>query len=104
MDIFKKKVLLFPVCQSQHWFLVVVLLPELVKTQTAALVLNSINSDCDDDIKNISFYLQEELFDKKGVKIETMDLQWVVPQCPKQDDGSSCGIFLLHFAEMIFSR
>ena len=71
VDIFKKKVLLFPVCQSQHWFLVVVLLPELllmqegteiVKTETAALVLNSINSDCDDDIKNISFLLARRTF------------------------------------------
>ena len=32
-DIFKKKLLLFPVCRSAHWFLIVVLLPELLLMQ-----------------------------------------------------------------------
>lgn len=115
-DIFKKKLLLFPVCHAAHWFLVVVLLPERLLMQkgqqvdagetaeTAIVVLNSINSDCDVHVQNISSYLQEELFDKKGIRLEEMDLQCVVPHCPKQKDGSSCGIFLLHFAEMILSR
>ena len=112
-DIFKKKLLLFPVCRSAHWFLIVVLLPELLLMQkgpetetaeTAVIVLNSLHGDCDDAVQNISFYLQEELFKKKGVQIEKVDLQCVVPQCPQQDDGSSCGIYILHFAEMILSR
>jgi Ulp1 family protease len=72
--------------------------------ETAVVVLNSIHGDCDDAVQNISFYLKEELLKKKGVNIEKNDLLCVVPQCPQQDHGSSCGIYLLHFAEMILSR
>ena len=110
IDIFKKKLLLIPVCQSAHWFMIVVLLPELLlirknpQLETALVILNSLDGDCEDAVQNISFYLQEELVDKKGVKIKNKDFHVVYPPCPKQADGFSCGIFLLHYSEMILSR
>ena len=63
----------------------------------------------EDTVENIEHYLHEEIKEKKGSrpkfkKSKTRNLLALYPMCPKQDDATSCGVFLLHYAEMILSR
>ena len=109
VDIFSKKMLFVPVCNRAHWFLLVILKPGCLtdknnQKNTAIIVLDSMAADRGEEINNVKYYLKEELWKKKEVAIVTKDIPIVSPKPPQQDDFSSCGVYLLHYAEMIISR
>ena len=55
-------------------------------------------------MKNVEHYLYEEMKVKKGSRSRLKTTAAVYPMCPKQDDATSCGVFLLHYAQIILSR
>ena len=74
-------------------------------TETAVVVLDSIRASRHPAIEIIKSYLKEELKDKKKMTLnDHEDLQDINPSCPQQSDATSCGVFLLHFVEMLLKR
>ena len=113
VDIFAKDLLLIPVCECSHWYLVVIILPGLLlqsqqKQETAIIVFDSLKDSGtrETTVKNVEHYLYEEMKVKKESRsrFKTRELPAVYPMCPTQDDATSCGVFLLHYAQMILSR
>ena len=110
VDIFEKEILLIPICEAAHWYLLAVILPGLLlvrkqRKETTIIVFDSLRGNRDDAVANMKAYLKEELEDKKNiVKANIMKTLDIYPQCPQQADLSSCGAFLLHYAEQILSK
>ena len=112
IDIFKKELLLIPICENDHWYLVAVLLPGLWHSrnhndeqESVLVVFDSMGSSRDPAVENIKNYIKEEFKDKKGIAINSKDRTLVLyPSCPQQNDVTSCGIYILHYASQILSR
>ena len=112
IDIFKKELLLIPICENMHWYLVAVIMPGLWhsrnhndRQESVLVVFDSMGGSRDSAVDNIKNYLKEELKDKKDIAINSKDRTLVLyPSCPQQKDVTSCGIFILHYASRILSR
>ena len=111
-DIFEKDLLLFPINKNAHWYLIAVVSPQLMhledeERKPLIVVLDSLetyNSDIESAVMKIKSYLIDEFLGKKGVLISNeVDLDFLLPSCPQQPDGSSCGVFLLYFASKLLS-
>lgn len=49
MDVFEKKMLIFPICHLMHWFMIVIISPEFLtgachQQETAVIILDSLGS------------------------------------------------------------
>ena len=107
LNIFEKKILLIPVCESKsrHWFLIAVIFPGCEGSkETVVVILDSLEGCRDEVVENIKDYLNFMHGDENAIGFANSDLRVVHPLCPQQDDLTSCGIFMLHFAEKIIYR
>ena len=110
IDIFEKKMLIYPICELAHWYLIVIVSPEFLigtsrQQETTVIILDSIGGDYGQKAGElIKLYLKEELREKKNISFNTEGIKILAPKCPKQNDGSSCGIFILHYTEMLLNR
>ena len=110
MDIFAKDILLIPICEGFHWYLLCIINPGLLcspeqKKETIIVVFDSLKAPRDSALDHIKSYLKEELKDKKGIEPRNIyNILDVNPPCPQQTDVTSCGVFLLHFAEQLLNR
>ena len=107
INIFKhKKVLLFPINEEDnHWYLIMVVMPDPSKNSDPYFaVLDSIGDRKDSAVEEIRNYLIEELKSKdiKTIKPTVfMKMKIIYPKLPRQPDGSSCGLYLIHFVNQI---
>ena len=92
VDIFAKDLLLIPVCEYSHWYMVVIMLPGLLlqsdqNQETAIIVFDSLKDSGTrkTTVENIEHYLYEEMKVKKGSgpNSTTRELLTLYPVCPK---------------------
>lgn len=76
------------------------------KTHTAIVVFDSLGGRRTSAVKNITDYLVEEYKEKLGLGKDKSHQSQIVlnPDCPQQEDVTSCGIFLLHYVEQLLAR
>jgi len=121
MDLFTKDLLIFPICENSHWYLLLVVKPGLIslpvdseerqlKGEPFVIVLDSLGRSNDRAVINIWLYLACEWEKKYGGNEEADAFNFYAgpfksacPMKPHQQNGSDCGIYLLHYVEKIFS-
>lgn len=126
IDIYSKKMLIFPICDEEHWFVIIVCNPGQVLSQKNnsdfekerrrqmklegrgcdpfLLVLDSLNSTHSTALSRIRSYLQFEYMEKKGYPLTfgRDKMEEKHPEIPQQPNSCDCGIFLLHYVELVF--
>lgn len=123
IEIFEKRLLIFPICENEHWYLVIICNPGLVKNvkerksssmtpdrykenkspSPYIIVLDSLGGAQRDAVKRIRKYLQFEHLkvDPEGLSFGQENLKWNNPVVPHQPNSCDCGIYLLHYVEKI---
>merc|ERR1712223_12832 len=118
VDIFTKRMLLFPVCENNHWFVVVVCNLDCLKLQNPGLftganrvpfvmVFDSLLTNVRNKAVNkIRSYLQIEHLDRKGyyVSFESGRMKSKHPAVPQQYNTWDCGVYMLHYIELMFKK
>ena len=104
IDIFEKGVHVYPINIHSHWYLVIARFPsktDLFKPFLAILDSSLKTSlDHEEVATNIRNYLLEEI---KGNKLSSLEsrsineMKTYYPLVPQQTDGSSCGLFVIHY-------
>jgi len=117
VDLFKKDILVFPICEHNHWYLVIAIKPGMVQHAEGSeertthgeplfLVLDSLGGNKSAAVTNIRKYLKVEWSQKMNefdeVDFSSEQMKTVRPKKPEQENFSDCGIFLLHYVEKIF--
>ena len=99
-DMFKKLLLVIPICERDHWFLVIV----VNNGEPLLIVLDSLGRDQSASVSIIRKYLAQEWFSQnQEVNSFFTDMKMIIPEKPQQDDGFNCGIYLLHYLEKILA-
>ena len=124
IDIFSKRMLIFPICDEEHWYLIIVCNPRLVISQSQSgdknnfstenskteipflLVLDSLGGTQPKVTQKIRSYLQYEYLERRGAVLSFSkdNMTQIVPQIPQQPNSCDCGIYLLHYIELIFQN
>ena len=103
IDIFSKAVVLWPMVRDNHWFLVVGL--NLGERNATLFTLNSYGSCSEGAIlEHIKAYLAIEYETSQGVGSRPPAIRTLRTSPPQQTGGIDCGLFLLSYAEAIFSQ
>ena len=103
IDLFSKLIVLWPIEHNTHWFLVVGL--NLGAPGAAIFTLNSIGSYGEGAIlEHIKAYLAIEYETSRGLGTSHPAIRTLSTSPPQQTGGIDCGLFLLSFAEAIFSQ
>ena len=92
----KMQILIFPLLVSSHWFLALAI---NVEACWYFFLLNSMQSD--DDLDH--FLLLHEIT-RQLVGCNDFKAEFNICDVPQQKNSYDCGIFLLHFAEIILSK
>ena len=127
INIFDKRMLIFPICEESHWYLVIVCNPGHVLSQSREkdfetkrsyqqkygetrgynpfiMVLDSLGGSHSTAISKIRQYLSFEHLEKRKLPLnfgkEKMGEKH--PPIPYQPNSCDCGLFLLHYVELIF--
>lgn len=127
INIFEKRMLVFPICEESHWYLVIVCNPGHVLSQSREkdfetkrsyqqkygetkgynpfiMVLDSLGGNHSSAISKIRQYLSFEHLEKRKLPLnfgkEKMGEKH--PPIPYQPNSCDCGLFLLHYVELIF--
>lgn len=127
INIFDKRMLVFPICEESHWYLVIVCNPGHVLSQSREkdfetkrsyqqkygqtkgynpfiMVLDSLGGNHSSAISKIRQYLSFEHLEKRKLPLnfgkEKMGEKH--PPIPYQPNSCDCGLFLLHYVELIF--
>ncbi|KZV60988.1 cysteine proteinase [Peniophora sp. CONT] len=116
VDIFSHEYLVIPICQSNHWFLVIVYQParlvhfagplKSAKNQLPLLfVLDSMHLQHPEVPIIIKEYLISEALSKLNLTVEcSADFETIYPKVPLQPPKSNdCGPYMLHFAKKFLS-
>jgi len=122
VDLFSKDMVIVPICEHSHWYLVVVIKPGLINSAVESeertnngepfvIVLDSLGGTKTSAVTNIQQYLRCEWRKKKcaeeGDTEEfsfSSEMRTVRLRKPEQENWSDCGIFLLHYVEKIFKN
>jgi hypothetical protein len=119
VDIFTKKYLFIPVCQSAHWTLIFVVLPTLVPEDPGCILwLDSLGGSGNTAFTKIRRYLEHEFLLKKEKEDpasldddDTTPMYEMIrslprgnPSVPKQDNSTDCGLFMLQFIESLLTK
>jgi len=123
IDLFSKDMVVIPICEHDHWYLVVVIRPGLivnppkseeriVKGEPFVIVLDSVGGMKTSAVTNIRQYFRQEWKLKKCAGEEAADkfaftsleMRTIRPKKPEQENGSDCGIYLLHYVDNIFQN
>ena len=127
IDIFEKRMLIVPICEESHWYLVIVCNPGHVLSATRdrdfekkrsyqkemgetkgrnpfIMVLDSLGGSHSTAVSKMRSYLTFEHLEKRKVPMnfgkEKMGEKH--PPIPLQPNDCDCGLFLLHYVELIF--
>ena len=123
LNLFEKNLIIFPICEHSHWYLVMAVRPHLAtlpleseeresQGEPLFIVLDSLGGNKSAAVNNIRHYLAQEWILKEGSKqpdVECPDfsskmMKTIRPKKPEQENFSDCGIYLLHYVEKIFQR
>jgi len=117
VDLFTKDMIIIPICEHSHWYLVIVIKPGLVvnapesearrvKGEPFFIVLDSLGESKTTAVNNVRSYLELEWQAKKmvgEVDFSKRSMRTLWPVKPEQPNYSDCGIYLLHYVEKIFN-
>ena len=103
-QLFDKNLVLIPICEYSHWFMVVLVRPG--GEQPCMMLLDSLSGDNTRAVDIVKKYLEIEGREEVGEKVLTnlKKLKVVRPNIPLQNNGFDCGVFLLHYAEKMLER
>ena len=123
LNLFEKNLIIFPICEHSHWYLVIAVRPHLVtlpldgddreqQGEPLFIVLDSLGGNKSAAVTNIRHYLAQEWRLKESSKNPDVDcpdfsskmMKTIRPKKPEQENFSDCGIYLLHYVEKIFQR
>ena len=127
INIFEKRMLIFPICEESHWYLVIVCNPGHVLSQTREkdfetkrsyqqkygetrgfnpfiMVLDSLGGSHSTAVAKIRSYLTFEHLEKKNIPLNFGKEKMAEkhPPIPLQPNSCDCGLFLCHYVELIF--
>ena len=125
LDIFSKRMLLFPICEEDHWYLIIVCNPGFIEKEEkisneakkssnsdnsgptpCILMLDSLGLYQPRSVGKIRSYLYFEYLERKGKAIsfgkDKLKLNNV--NVPLQPNECDCGIYLLYYVELIFGN
>ena len=118
VNLFEKEFIIFPICEGNHWFLIVAILPRLATLapgsaarrgggEPLVLVLDSLNRPQTGAVADIRSYLALEWAARGGGGNHTFDtgvMKTLRPRKPEQQNGDDCGVYLLYYVEKMFTR
>ena len=96
VNLLEKKLVLIPICEHAHWFMIVLVNPG--GEEPCLLVLDSMgggNTAATTVIKEFLIRL------RCNSNLVQTHIRIICPSTPKQNNGFDCGIFVLHYAEKI---
>ena len=107
-NIFGKKIHLYPINEEQtHWYLIMMIFPDMSNGfDPYVAVLDSVGGRKELAVDNLKNYLLEELKTRKTRSVTANDIinmETVYPNIPNQPDGSSCGLYVLHYIQQILT-
>ncbi|OAD75918.1 hypothetical protein PHYBLDRAFT_158172 [Phycomyces blakesleeanus NRRL 1555(-)] len=107
IDIFKKKYLVIPVNESYHWFLMIVFNVDQCIARSECdrvphiYMLDSMGGKRSHCQKSLAKYIAHEAQSKHGVpESDFLAPRRSSPKVPMQNNGSDCGLYLIHFVEI----
>jgi len=116
VELFSKDMIIIPICEHSHWYLVIVIKPGLIvnapdsearrlKGEPFFIVLDSLGESKTTAVNNVRSYLEHEWEAKmsESVDFSKNSMRTLRPVKPEQQNYSDCGIYLLHYVEKIFS-
>jgi len=115
IDLFAKDMVIFPICQDSHWYIIVAVKPgnikkpadpeeRVTKGEPFLILLDSMGGNQDTAVAVIRQYLAAEWKAKRGGS-ETFsgrEMRLLKPEKPQQQNYTDCGVFLLHYVEKMF--
>eukprot|EP00092_Neocalanus_flemingeri_P000118 GFUD01000121.1.p1 GENE.GFUD01000121.1~~GFUD01000121.1.p1 ORF type:complete len:1007 (-),score=214.05 GFUD01000121.1:186-3206(-) len=97
VDIFSFDILLVPVHMDMHWCIAIIDF-----RSPGVFYYDSMGGHNMPALSAILSYLKEEHLNKKGTELDLRHFaKEVVPDCPQQQNGSDCGIFVCKVAEYL---
>ena len=117
VDIFQKDLLLFYICNNEHWYFVIVQKPGLIdctdhgaqKDKPQMLVFDSysdLGRNHSSELKVIRDYLKCEWAVKKKLRplyeFSLKEVKLIQPKIPQQPNGFDCALYMLHNLELMF--
>eukprot|EP00092_Neocalanus_flemingeri_P033060 GFUD01035954.1.p1 GENE.GFUD01035954.1~~GFUD01035954.1.p1 ORF type:complete len:1471 (+),score=415.21 GFUD01035954.1:79-4491(+) len=121
VNLFEKNMVIIPICEHSHWYLVIAIRPGLItiplgsddrqtKGEPFMIVLDSMGGNKSAAVTNIRHYLAAEWKakmcgeegDEDEYEFSSKEMKTVRPKKPEQENYSDCGIYLLHYIEMMF--
>jgi len=116
VELFSKDMIIIPICEHSHWYLVIVIKPGLIvnapdsearrlKGEPFFIILDSLGESKTTAVNNVRSYLEHEWEAKmlEDVDFSKNSMRTLRPIKPEQHNYSDCGIYLLHYVEKIFS-
>jgi len=123
VDLFTKDMVIVPICEHSHWYLVILIKPGLIslpvksvervmKGDPFVIVLDSLGGSKNSAVNNLRQYLAQEWKNKmctgqdtsEEFEFSAREMRTIHPSKPEQDNGSDCGLFLLHYVENMFKN
>ena len=98
VDIFSYDIILVPVhANGLHWCMTIIHIKDKAIRYYDSMGVSNVTV-----LNALNAYLQEESMDKRNIQIDMS--HWTIEciqDCPKQSNGSDCGVFSCMFAEFI---
>ena len=124
LNIFSKRMLIFPICEEDHWYLIIVCNPGLIEpldqnldrmkiTRTSQkassptiLLLDSLGLSQPKSVGKIRSYLHYEYLERNGISLSfgRDKIKLTNMNVPLQPNECDCGIYLLHYVQLIFQN
>lgn len=103
LDLFDKDLVIVPVKSDSHWFVVVFL--KINENKSVLFTLNSCGSLGEYQIlSHFKAFLLIQFKETKDADMLPPDIEILSTDPPQQEDGSSCGLFVLQYVETLFRR
>ena len=95
INIFEKDFVILPVCQNDHWILIIV---KMVFPKVSVMVLDSANEERIPRVnveRTVKRYLEDEWCAKRSVQQDLIFQSTKYPVVPQQTNNTDCGAYLL---------
>ena len=113
IDLFSKKLVIVPICEDNHWYVLLICNPgcvdsppdeRLVRGDPYFIVMDSLGGYHTTALSAMRSYLRYEYLARKGrpLSLTKEKMGEVEAPVPEQDNDCDCGVYLLHYIELIF--
>lgn len=113
VDLFSKKLVVIPICEDNHWYVLLICNPgcidsppdeRLVRGDPYFIVMDSLGGFHTSALSTMRSYLRYEYLARKGrpLSLTNEKMGELEAAVPEQDNDCDCGVYLLHYIELIF--